>query len=95
VGMMQAADRVQFNKKKIKAMLIRNGYADVIRTQKCLFCGKLFQRQKVQDRCCSDECRQNLKRARWKKVRMQRASKKTKTVNIVIESKTIQRSKHL
>jgi predicted nucleic acid-binding Zn ribbon protein/transposase len=97
VGMMQAADRVQFNKKKIKALLISNGYADVLRTQKCLFCGNLFRRKKVQDRCCSDECRQNLMRARWEKERMRKAAirNQRKNENVVIESQTIKRSKHL
>ena len=98
VGMMQAADRLQFNKKKIKALLIQHGYADVLRTQKCLSCGNLFRRQKVQDRCCSEECQKNLMRERWKQARLRKAAAKQKwqkAKTVAVEKELIKRSKHL
>ena len=95
VGMMRAALACGLHKRTIKEELTAAGYGHLVHGQRCLHCGKMFTRQKIQDRCCSEECRKAMMRARWKKVRMQRASKKTKVVNIVIESQTIQRSKHL
>lgn len=95
VGMMRAALSCGVHKRTVKDELAAAGYGHLVHGQKCLRCGKIFTRQKIQDRCCSEECRKIMMRARWKKVRMLRASKKKKVVNIMIESKTIQRSKHL
>lgn len=97
-GMMQAARMINANRKKIKALLIENGYAEVIGTQKCPFCGNFFLREKVQDRCCSEGCKDNLMRERWKKTRLRRAAIKARqkaAKGDIAKNKIIQRSKHL
>ena len=97
-GMMQAARTVNANTKKIKALLIEHGYAEVIGTQKCPFCGNFFLRKKLQDRCCSEDCKHNLMRERLKKTRLRRAAikaKKKAAKGAVVKNKIIQRSKHL
>lgn len=98
MGMRPAAGRVGILMRSIKALLIQHGYGDVLHTQKCLCCGKLFQRQKIQDRCCSEECRRNLMRDRWKKVRLRKAAsrqKRQKAKSVVAQNELIKRSKHL
>jgi DNA-binding protein Fis/predicted nucleic acid-binding Zn ribbon protein/lambda repressor-like predicted transcriptional regulator len=96
-GMMRAALSCGLHKRTIKEQLAAAGYGHLVHGQKCLHCGKIFTRQKIQDRCCSEECRKTMLRARWKKVRMRKAAirNQRKNENVVIESQTIKRSKHL
>lgn len=98
ISVTRAALRVGIYKKYINAELTRMGYSHLIDAQKCVCCGKLFQRGKVQDRSCSEECRTNLMRARWKQVRLRKAEnkrKQQKAKGVILQKELIKRSKHL
>jgi hypothetical protein len=98
MGMRPAAGRVGILMRNIKPLLIKHGYAEVLHTQKCLCCGTLFQRQKIQDRCCSAACSKERERRRWKQVALRKAAakqKRQKAKAIAVEKELIRRSKHL
>jgi len=98
MGMRPAAKRAGILMRSIKPLLIQHGYGDVLHTQKCLSCGTLFQRQKIQDRCCSAACSKERERRRWKQVALRKAAAKQKLQKkktVAVEKELIKRSKHL